>query len=59
MAAISKQYVTITKKGNDHILEAYVYIHVKDKVSMTTYVDGKVYKRKVPKRLPFENYKSD
>ena len=31
--------VKVTKKSNDHILEAYVHIHVKDEVSMTTYMD--------------------
>ena len=47
------------KKSNDHILDAYMHIHVKDVVSMTTYVDRRAYKRKVPKWLPFENWKSD
>ena len=45
-------------KSNDHILEAYVYIHVKDEVSMTTYMDRRACKRKLPNFLPFKNYKS-
>ena len=39
--------------------EAYVHIHVKDEVSMTTYMGRRAHKRKVPKWLLFENYKSD
>ena len=41
------------------MLEAYVHIHVKDEVSMTTYMDRRAYKRKLPKCLPFKNYKSE
>ena len=36
-----------------------MHIHVKDKVSMTTYVDRRANKRKLPKCLPFKNYKSE
>ena len=45
--------------SNGHILEAYVHIHIKDEVSMTTYLDRRAHKRKVTKWLPFENYRSD
>ena len=43
------------QKGNDNILEAYLHIHVKDEVSMTTHMDRRACKRKVPKWLQFEN----
>ena len=43
-------------KSNDHILEAYVHIYVKDEVSMNTYVDRRAHKRKL---LPFKDYKSE
>ena len=43
----------MTKK----VLEVYVHIHTKDKVSMNIYVDRKADKRKVPEWLPFDNYK--
>ena len=43
----------------DHILEACVHVHVKDEVSVTNYIDRRAKKGKVPKWLPFENYKSD
>ena len=46
-------------KSNDHILEAHVHIHVKDKVSVTNYMDRRAKKGKVTKWLPFENYMSD
>ena len=59
MAATYKLEVRITKKHNDHILEAHVHIHVKDEFSMTTYVNRRAYKRKVPKWQLFENFKSD
>ena len=43
------------------ICQRYIprYIHTKDEVSMTTYIDRKAHKRKVPKWLPFEKYKSE
>ena len=46
-------------KSNEHILDVYVYIHVKDEVSMPTHMDRRAYKRKFPKWLPFKNYKSE
>ena len=36
-----------------------MHIHVKDEVSMTTYMDRRAYKRKLPKALRFKNYKSE
>ena len=33
-----------------------MHIHVKDEVSMTTYMDRRAYKRKLPKCLPFNPY---
>ena len=47
------------KKSNHHILEAYVHIHVKDEVFVTSCMDRRVYERKVPKWLPFENFMSE
>ena len=35
-----------------------MHIHVKDEVSMTNYMDRRAYKRKLPKYLPFRNYKN-
>ena len=47
------------QKCNQHIVGAYVHIHNKCKVSVTIYVDRGVNQRKIPKLLPFENYKSE
>ena len=44
---------------NEHILEVYVHIHVKDEVSMLTHMDRRAYKRKLPNWLPFKNYMSE
>ena len=47
------------QKCNQHIVEAYVHIHNKYKVSVTIYVDRRANQRKVPKLLPFKNYESE
>ena len=47
------------QKCNQHIVGVYVRIHNKYKVSVTIYVDGRANQRKIPKLLPFENYKSE
>ena len=47
----------MTKKSNHYILEVYDHTHTKDEVSMNIYMDRRAYKRKVPKWLPFDNYK--
>ena len=36
-----------------------MYIHVKNEVFMTTYMDRRANKTKLPKCLPFKNYKSE
>ena len=41
----------MTKK----VIPTYMHIHVKDEISMTTYMNRRTYARKVPKWLPFEN----
>ena len=47
------------QKSNQHIARAHVNIHTKYEVSVTIYVDRRANQRKVPKLLPFENYKSE
>ena len=47
------------QNSDHHIVGACVHIHNKYKVSMTIYVDSRANKKKVPKLLPFENYKSE
>ena len=49
---MTKKVITIYKGVYDHI-------HAIDEVSMSTYLDRRAHKRKVPKWLPFENSKSD
>ena len=46
-------------KSNEHILEVYVHIPVKDEVSMPTHMDRRAYERKLPNWLPYKNYKSE
>ena len=36
----------MSQKSNDHILEAYVYINVKDEVSVANYMDRRAKKEK-------------
>ena len=43
---MSKKIITI---------EVHDHIHTTDEVSMTTYLNRRAHKRKVPKWLPFEN----
>ena len=45
--------------GGGVILGCHMHIHVKDEVSMPTHMGRRVYKRKLPKWLPFKNYKSE
>ena len=47
------------QKSNQHIEGAYIHIHNKYKASVTIYVDRRANQRKVPKLLPFQNYKSE
>ena len=49
----------MTIKSNEHILEAYVHIHVKDQISIPTHMNRRAYKKKLPKWLPIKNYKSE
>ena len=48
----------MTKKSNQHVVGSYVHIQTNYKVSMTVSA-GEQVKLKVPKWLPFENYKSE
>ena len=46
-------------KSNQHIAEINVNIHKKYEVSMAMYVGRRANQRKIPKCLPFKNYKSE
>ena len=47
------------QKSNQHIVGINVSICTKYEVSMTIYVGRRANQRKVPKNLPFKNYKSE
>ena len=47
------------QKSNQHIVGISMNIHTKYEVSITIYVDRRANQRKVPKNLPFKNYKSE
>ena len=47
------------QKSNQHIPGINMNIHTKYEVSITIYVGRRANQRKVPKNLPFKNYKSE
>ena len=47
------------QRSNQHIVGIIVNVHTKYEVSMTIYVGRRGNQRKIPKWLPFENYKSE
>ena len=49
----------MTKKSYQHIAGANVNIHMKYEVSIIMFVSRRANQLKVPKWLPFENYKSE
>ena len=48
-----------SQKSNQHIVGINVHIHTKYEVSMTINVGRRANQRKIPKWLPFKNYKSE
>ena len=47
------------QKINQHIVGINVHVHTKYEVSLTVYVGRRANLLKIPKWLPFKNYKSE